>query len=253
MGMACLVVAASVAFMIAEDLNPMEALYFAVVTVTTVGYGDIHPTTGLGMIVCMIMILGGVGIFTGTIALITNVILSSRDRKAGRAKVQLLSEVFFRSIGTGLLERFTASNPQAEKLESKLSEASSWLEEDFRQAKKNLERADFVIDFNKVDTQEWCEFLESHAQVFLVLLGNPAISEGIGLTSVLRRAYHISLVVKRPPNASAHDIAELRRHLEDVYYDLTLLWLDYVAGLVREYAQLCRRLESTDPFKVRKT
>ena len=35
-------------FVFLEGLPLVDALYFSVVTVTTVGYGDVHPTTTLG-------------------------------------------------------------------------------------------------------------------------------------------------------------------------------------------------------------
>jgi voltage-gated potassium channel len=47
--------------------NPLEALYFTLVTMTTVGYGDIVPTTAASRIIASIVMVGGIG--AGIVAL----------------------------------------------------------------------------------------------------------------------------------------------------------------------------------------
>lgn len=249
--MAGSVLVSALVFMMAEDLSPVQALYFTIVTVSTVGYGDIHPKTGLGMILSLIMILGGVGVFTGSVALITNAIVSKRDRNAAKAKVHLLSEIFVRSIGFGLLERFTESNPHAESLRTKLAFSRSWSDKDFEQAKRVLEAADFVIDLETVDVAEWGAYLESQSQVFVILLGSPATSEGLHLTSVFRRTYRLALALRHLSNDTSTEFAAgLQENLEEVYYDLTLLWLDYMANIVKEFPYATNHLESLNPFRM---
>ncbi len=44
-----------------EELNMGDALYWVVVTITTVGYGDITPTTLGGRIIFVLVALGGIG------------------------------------------------------------------------------------------------------------------------------------------------------------------------------------------------
>ncbi|WP_051276066.1 potassium channel family protein [Desulfovirgula thermocuniculi] len=44
-----------------EHLRFFEALYLAVITITTVGYGDYHPTSGAGKLVAMVLASTGVG------------------------------------------------------------------------------------------------------------------------------------------------------------------------------------------------
>ncbi len=51
-----------------EGLGMRDALYFVVVTVTTVGYGDIVPKTGLGKLVSTVIILVGVFCFLAATA-----------------------------------------------------------------------------------------------------------------------------------------------------------------------------------------
>jgi voltage-gated potassium channel len=64
-------VAGGEAFASAEDLSPGDGLYWSLTTMTTVGYGDVTPTTSTGKLVAILVILVGVGfvaILTGAIA-----------------------------------------------------------------------------------------------------------------------------------------------------------------------------------------
>jgi len=54
---------ATVVFASVENLSYVDAFYFSIVTVATVGYGDIHPTTTLGKILAIALIVAGVGRF----------------------------------------------------------------------------------------------------------------------------------------------------------------------------------------------
>jgi voltage-gated potassium channel len=55
-----LLVAGTVGYQILEGLSAFDALYLTVITLTTVGYGDIHPHTAAGRTFTMFLLLGGV-------------------------------------------------------------------------------------------------------------------------------------------------------------------------------------------------
>ena len=48
-----------------EDWSWVDSLYFTVVTLTTVGYGDLHPTTTPSKLFTVALILIGVGAILG--------------------------------------------------------------------------------------------------------------------------------------------------------------------------------------------
>ncbi len=58
-----------------------QAAYFTVVTVSTVGYGDITPITELGRIFVIILIISGLSIFLSAITILSGEFLSSRVEK----------------------------------------------------------------------------------------------------------------------------------------------------------------------------
>ena len=67
------------------ELQRDDALWWAFVTSTTVGYGDISPSTGAGRIVAVILMLMGIGLvsmLTGTIATYFTI----QNEKTGRDK-----------------------------------------------------------------------------------------------------------------------------------------------------------------------
>src|SRR5436853_6958199 len=45
-----------------EGWNPLDALYFSVITLATVGYGDLVPHTSAGKIFTMVHLMLGVGL-----------------------------------------------------------------------------------------------------------------------------------------------------------------------------------------------
>lgn len=67
---AVLLIAGTVFYWRVEDWTPFESLYFSVITLTTVGYGDLAPVTGLGRAFTMAYVLLGLGVI---VALVTQI------------------------------------------------------------------------------------------------------------------------------------------------------------------------------------
>lgn len=71
-------------FRMLEDWTWAESFYFSVATLTTVGYGDIHPTTGHSRVFTAIYILVGVGIVIAALTSVGSKLLSSEERELSR-------------------------------------------------------------------------------------------------------------------------------------------------------------------------
>jgi len=70
----------TVGFVVAEGFSLTDAVYFTVVTVATVGYGDIHPATTTGKMLAIALIVTGVGTFLGVIGNATEIMLNRREK-----------------------------------------------------------------------------------------------------------------------------------------------------------------------------
>jgi len=68
-------------FRILEDWTWAESFYFSVATLTTVGYGDLHPTTDESRVFTAIFILIGVGIVIAALSTIGAKILASQEHQ----------------------------------------------------------------------------------------------------------------------------------------------------------------------------
>lgn len=66
-------------FTIVEQWTVAQAFYFSVATLTTVGYGDIHPTTDLSRVLVSFYILIGVGISITAITLMGTAIVNRQS------------------------------------------------------------------------------------------------------------------------------------------------------------------------------
>ena len=78
---AILVVSAAIFYTFERAANPgmsfLDALYWAFITATTIGYGDITPTTIPGRIVAVVAAIASVAVFTALIGVVADALVDS--------------------------------------------------------------------------------------------------------------------------------------------------------------------------------
>ncbi len=83
-----------------------DAVYWSIVTITTVGYGDMVPVTWAGRAVAVVLMLGGIAFFSGVTANLASFLIRRKDTdKENREIKQLLKEV------AGLREEIASLHP----------------------------------------------------------------------------------------------------------------------------------------------
>jgi voltage-gated potassium channel Kch len=71
-----------------EDWTIIESLYFSIVTLTTVGYGDLHPTTAGTQIFTIFYILTGIGVFVALLASVAQQYIAQKgERTSARERL----------------------------------------------------------------------------------------------------------------------------------------------------------------------
>ncbi len=85
----------SVALYIAEnDVNaavesPLDALWWGITTMTTVGYGDVYPVTAEGRLAATVLMVLGIGLYSAITATLTSFLVSGEDDSAEDIATQL--------------------------------------------------------------------------------------------------------------------------------------------------------------------
>lgn len=70
---------ATVVFWLLEDWTLLDAAFFSVVTISTVGYGSLVPQTVAGKLFCMFYILTGLGVFVAAASAVAEALIRRRD------------------------------------------------------------------------------------------------------------------------------------------------------------------------------
>lgn len=245
------VVLAILGLMIIEDLSLADALYFTIVTVATVGYGDIHPATLGGKILAVVLIITGVGTFLGVLANATEIMLNRRERKVRIEKLNMVMNLFFSEIGNRLLRYFVGLDPHAARLRKDLVVTNDWAAADFLTVSQLLKSHKYDIDIEKVPQAELNSFFDGKVDLLLRLLENPALLERESFTETIRAVFHFrdELLLRQdisqlPESDKNHLAGDMKR----AYRLLALQWLDYMRYLKDNYPYLFSLAMRINPF-----
>ena len=79
LGVAATVIGAGTLFYrLVEDLSWIDGLYFCVITLATVGYGDITPDTTAGKVFTMVYAVVGIGVFVALVSTVAHHLIQAK-------------------------------------------------------------------------------------------------------------------------------------------------------------------------------
>jgi voltage-gated potassium channel len=238
-------------FMIVEDLSPVDALYFSIVTIATVGYGDIHPATQPGKLFAIFLIITGVGTFLGVIANATELMLQKRETQARMEKMNMVIGTFYSEVGLQLLSVFTEYDPKVDIMREELIVTEYWTDEDFLNVSNHLKRHKYAVEINKVSLEDLKSFLLGKRDFLLRLLENPVLLEHETFTELLRAVFHLTeeLSFRDDIDQSPHhDKMHIATDIKRSYNLLVDQWLAYMKHLKDNYPYLFSLAMRTNPF-----
>jgi voltage-gated potassium channel len=73
--------------------TPLDALWWGIVTLTTVGYGDVYPVTPEGRIAASVLMVLGIGLFSAITATVTSFMLESRNPGDPATRLRALADL----------------------------------------------------------------------------------------------------------------------------------------------------------------
>ena len=77
---------ATLTFWLLEGWSLLDSAFFAVVTISTVGYGELVPQTVLGKLFTMFYILVGLGVFVAAASAVADALLRRRAQDSDEEK-----------------------------------------------------------------------------------------------------------------------------------------------------------------------
>lgn len=238
-------------FMLTEGISFGNAIYFSIVTITTVGYGDIHPVTTAGKILAVALIITGVGTFLGVVANVAEILLEKREKKVRIQKVNMVIGVFFSEIGTKLLSLFSQLDPNLEEIRSQLVVRNAWSEKEFAEVKSRIKTHPYRIDPQRLNPGLLLPVLREKSNFLLRLWENPNLLEHESFTELLRAVFHLKeelLSREDLSNLPESDMAHLAGDVNRAYGHMVVQWMDYMKYLKETYPYLFSHALRTNPF-----
>ncbi len=247
----CVAVAGVIGLIITEQLSPLDALYFLIVTIATVGYGDIHPVTPAGKVLVIIIIITGVGCFVGIAAHMIESVIEERERKSRLEKLNMIIGSFFSEIGIEILKKFSEHDPAVDEIRSALVVSHDWSDADFARARSVIEKHPYTLDSCSVPMEDLYHFLMDHKEFLISMLQNPRLLEHDSFTPLIQALYHLTdemMARERLTGLPPADCAHLSGDLNRVYRLLVTEWLGYMQYLRHDYPFLFSLAMRQNPF-----
>ena len=240
-----------VGFMLIEHLPFVDAVYFTVTTIGTVGYGDISPHTVLGKMLAVLVIVVGVGTFVGVLGNLTDLFILRRETASRVEKMNIMIGAFFSEMGRDLLVQFAKADTQREEMSADLGRCAGWKEGDFRRLAAGLSRFRYRVEYDAMDFEAVRVILSSKREFLVRLLENPNLVEHEAFTDLLRAVFHLAdELAHRPGFASLpeNDALHLVGDVCRAYSLLVAQWLEQMLYLERNYPYLFSLAVRTNPF-----
>jgi voltage-gated potassium channel len=241
----------TVGFMLLQDLSFIDAFYFTIVTISTVGYGDIHPTTDASKGFSIFLIIIGIGTFLTIVTSVTQMMIQRGQNRVRRHRLNMLIGVFYTEIGNRLLRILSGFDPEIDTIREEFKVHDKYTEVEFNQLRRRLQHYDFAIDPELLDLDILLNYLKEKCDLLVRELENPDLIEHEYFTELLWAAVHLRDELVSRDSLSGlpeSDLAHLANDVKRAYRLLTLQWINYMQYLKGAYPFLFSLALRTNPF-----
>jgi len=245
------VLTGTVGFMVLEQLPFADALYFTIVSISTVGYGDIHPTSTPSKVFGIVLIIIGIGVFLTIVTSVAEMLIRRGQDKIRKQRLNMIIGVFFTEVGNTLLHIFTEFDPHIESIREELAVEDNWNQLNFLHLRKNLTKYVFSIDQNIMELETLANFLKERGDLLLRQIENPDLIEHESFSELLWATVHLRdelMARKGFDNLPEADLAHLAGDTKRAYTHLVKQWIGYLEHLKTNYPFLFSLALRTNPF-----
>lgn len=241
----------SLAFMAVEGHGFADAVYYTFVTVTTVGYGDLHPVSTTGKMMAILIILSGTGMFGGLVASLTEVMLNRRERRVRLERQHMVVGAFFSEVGSTLLVYFSDFDSRLEQIKRDLVVQGDWTDEQFQAVAGRIRGYEYRVDIDKIDFEHLRLILADKRDFLLRQLENPSLMGHELFSDLLLAVFHLVEELSHRRKVRELPLADqehLAGDVQRIYQLLAHQWLDYLYHLKLNYPYLFSLAIRTNPF-----
>jgi voltage-gated potassium channel len=245
------IVLGTIGMMTIEKKSLIDSFYFVIVTMATVGYGDVHPVTDLGKIFTIFIIVTGVGTFLGVLANSTEIVLAKRELESRMEKLNMIIGVFYSEVGLELLSQFSRYDPNFDAIRPSLTITGTWTDKEFIAAAKESVKHNFSVDVSRVNFPALKSFLTAKRDFLLRLLENPVLLEHQSFTDLLRALFHLTeeLAYRSSfDDVPKPDADHLAGDIKRGHHLMVAEWITYMKYLKNGYPFLFSLAVRTNPF-----
>jgi voltage-gated potassium channel len=245
------IIISTVGMMLIEHLSFVDAIYYTIVTIATVGFGDVTPVSTGGKIFSIFIILFGIGSFITLLTSIVEWLSQRRQRAQHRHRINMLIGVFFTEFGNQLLHTFTSYDPNIDSIRRDFIVSDQWSEKDFMQLHKKLSTYNYTVAPSRLDLNMLFRYLKEKGDLLIRQLENPDLMENESYSELLWAVVHLrDELAARPTfyNLPEKDIAHIVGDVQRAYAMLVNEWLDYMLYLKKRYPYLFSLASRTNPF-----
>jgi voltage-gated potassium channel len=243
--------AGTISFVSLEGLSPFDALYLTFLTISTLGYSNITPTTSAGKVVAMVLLVFGFGIFSALVVTTTQAILERKENQRRIHQINTLVSLYFSDVGNELLSIFCKNDPFISGSWVAFSESGSGQDADFHKLIDKLNEHTYTLEITYPQIPSLKSFLDSRGDLLLRLLENQHILEHGPFMNLLRSIFHLrhELTTEADKNASKHPTLEhINSDAVKVYRYSCALWVEHMQYQRKNYPTLFRTSLESNPF-----
>ena len=199
-----------------------DAMYFSVVTITTLGYGDISPITGVGKFLCASEAIFGVLILGWFLLAVSNKLAYEGERnRINAAKENLKYKYYYWRVDTSTKLYELARHEEAPNLELRKSihKIDSVREYFTADAKRDIHTLALIISSEDKGLVELRSYLDRLRDSIEAFTGSIPIAE----QETLKQFTKFTVGLHRTSDIDVHEFHERYTFLEDIWVILACL------------------------------